>query len=56
MAEQCLPKVKAFSAPHTSPPMDKLGVHKKLGGDTTRSTDPYRSEGYSVLNDVMLSI
>ena len=39
-AEQCLHRVKAFSASHTTPPASRLGVHKKLGGDTVGTADP----------------
>ena len=39
-AEQCLHKVRAFSAPHTTPPVSRLEVHKKLGGDMARTADP----------------
>jgi len=35
----CHYQVKAFSAPHTTPPASGLGVHKKLGGDTAGTTD-----------------
>jgi len=30
-----------FSASHTIPPASRLGMHKKLGGDTARTADPY---------------
>ena len=39
-AEQGLHRVKAFSAPHPTPPVSGLGVHKKLGGDTAGTADP----------------
>ena len=32
--------VKAFPAPHTTPPVSRLGVHKELGGDTAGTADP----------------
>ena len=32
--------VKALSAPHPTPPASRLGVHKKLGGDTAGTADP----------------
>jgi len=40
IAEQFLNKVKAFSASHTAPPVSRMGVHKKLGGDTAGTADP----------------
>ena len=40
IAEQCLHRVKAFSASHPTPPASRLGVHKKLGGDTAGTADP----------------
>jgi len=39
-AEQCLENGKAFSASRPTPPASRLGVHKKLGGDTARIADP----------------
>ena len=39
-AEQGLHRVKAFSAPHPTPPASRLGVHKKLGGDAAKASDP----------------
>jgi len=39
-AEQCLHGIKAFSASYTTPPPSRLGVHKKLGGDTAGTTIP----------------
>ncbi|KAK2518109.1 hypothetical protein Q9966_014424 [Columba livia] len=40
---QCLHRVKVFSASHSTPPVgSRLGVHKKLGGDTARTADPNR--------------
>ena len=39
-AEQRLYRVKAFSAPHTTPPASRLGAHKKLGRDTAGTADP----------------
>ena len=55
-AEQCLHRVKAFSASHTTPPASRLGVHEKLGGDTAGTADPNCPKGYSIPYDVMLSI
>ena len=40
IAEQCLHRVKAFSASHTALPASRLGVHKKLGGDAAGTADP----------------
>ena len=48
--------VKAFSASHTIPPVRRLGVHKKLGGDTAGTADPNWPKGYSIPYDVMLNI
>ncbi|KAK4810900.1 hypothetical protein QYF61_013308 [Mycteria americana] len=48
IAEQCLHSVKAFSAPHTAPPASRLGVHKKLGGDTAGRADPNGPKGYPI--------
>jgi len=36
-------------------PVSRLGVHKKLGGDTTGTADPNQQKGYSILYEVMLS-
>ncbi|KAK4824954.1 hypothetical protein QYF61_021642 [Mycteria americana] len=36
----CLHTVKAFAASHPTPPASRLGVHKKLGGDTAGTADP----------------
>lgn len=33
----CLHRVKAFSVPHTTPPVRRLEVHKKLGGDAAQT-------------------
>ena len=40
IAEQSLHSIKAFSAPHASPPESRVGVHKKFGGDTAGTADP----------------
>ena len=40
IAEQCLHGVKVFSASQTALPVRRLGVHKKLGGDTAGTADP----------------
>jgi len=32
--------VKAFTAAHPTAPARRLGVHKKLGGDTAGTADP----------------
>ena len=39
-AEQPLPRAKAFSAPHPTPPARRLGGHKELAGDTAGTADP----------------
>jgi len=39
IAEHCLHKCKAFSASHTTPSVSRLGMHKKLGGDTAGTAD-----------------
>jgi len=39
-AEQCLHRVKASSAPHSSPPGSRLGGNKKLGGDIAGTSVP----------------
>jgi len=55
-AEQCLYRVKAFSASHITPPASGLGVHKKLGVDTAGTANPNWPKGYSIPYDVMLSM
>jgi len=55
IAEQCLHSVKAFSASHAALPASRLGVHKRLGGDTDGTADPKRPQGYSIPYSVMLS-
>ena len=40
IAEQRLHSVKAFSVSHVVPPTSRLGVHKKLRGDTAGTADP----------------
>jgi len=40
IAEQCLHRVKAFSAAHITPPVSRLSMHKELGGDTAGTADP----------------
>lgn len=39
-AEQSLHRLKAFSAPHLTPLVRRLGVHKELGRDTGRTAAP----------------
>jgi len=39
----------------TAPPVNKMGMHKRLGGDTAGTADPNRSKGYSIPYDVTLS-
>jgi len=41
MAEQCLHSMKTFSASRTTLPASRLGVHKKLIGDTAGTADPH---------------
>ena len=55
IAEQFLNKVKAFSASHTAPPVSRMGVHKKLGGDTAGTADPNWPKGYPLPYDVIHS-
>lgn len=40
IAEQCLQRGKAASAPQTTPPVRGLGMHEQLEGDTARTADP----------------
>lgn len=47
--------VKDFSASHTVLPVERLGVHRKLGGDTTRTAGLDWTKGYSILFGVMLN-
>ena len=51
IAEQYLHGVKAFSAPAR-----RLGVHKKLGGDTARTADPNWPKACPAPYHVVLSI
>jgi len=39
IAEQRLHRVKTFSVSHTTPPVSRLGVRKKLGGNTAGAAD-----------------
>ena len=43
---QCLPSIKAFFASHTASPESRLGVQKKLGGDTAGTADFSWPKGY----------
>ena len=54
-AEQCSHRVKAFCASHTALPASRLGVHKKMGGDTAGTADPNCPKGCSIPYDIMLS-
>ena len=54
IAEQCLHSVKGFSAPHPAPPASRLGVHKKLGGDTAGTADPKWPKGYPTSYDAAI--
>jgi len=49
-AEQCLHGV--LCASHTAPPVSRLGMQKKLGGDTAGTADPNRPKGCSIPYDV----
>ena len=40
VAEQCLYRAKDFSVSCAALPARRLGVHKELGGDRTRTSDP----------------
>jgi len=40
IAEQFLHSVKAFSAPRATPAASRLGICKRLGGNTARTADP----------------
>jgi len=55
IAEQFLHSVKAFSASHPLSPARRLGVHKKLGGDTAGTADPNWPKGFSIPYDITLS-
>lgn len=46
VAEQCLHSMEAFCA-CTALPMNGLGVHEELGGDTSRTGDPHGPRGYA---------
>jgi len=50
-----LHSAKAFSVSYPAPPGSRLGVQKKLGGDTVRTADPNQPKGYSIPHNVMLS-
>lgn len=39
IAQQCLHSIRAFSISNSAPAMSRLHTHKKLRGDTTRTTD-----------------
>lgn len=41
-----LTQSQSLSAPHPSPFPSRLGMHKKMGGDTAWTADPSRPEGY----------
>lgn len=40
IAEQHLHRDKAFFVSHTASPVRRLGLHKKLGGNTAGTADP----------------
>lgn len=54
VAEQCLHSVKDFSVSHAALPARRLGVHKKLGGDRTRTANPIWPKDYCIPYDIML--
>jgi len=41
---------------HITPPVSRLGMHGKLGGDRAGTADPIWPKGYSMPYDVMHSI
>lgn len=45
VAKLCLHRAKDFSTSPAVPPARRLGVHKDLGGDTTRTVDPNGPKG-----------
>lgn len=44
-----------FFSLHSSCTESRLGVHKKLGGDTTRTADRNWPKGYFLPNDIVIS-
>jgi len=48
IAEQCLHSIKAFSASHPTPPVSRLEVRERLGGDTVETAGPIWPKGYSL--------
>lgn len=48
-------KSRTFSAFHTALPAHRLGVHKRLGGDATKTADPNWTKGYSIPYDIILN-
>ena len=56
IAEQYLNRVMACSASHPTPPTSRLGVHKKLRGNTAGTADSNWPKGYSMPYDILLSI
>jgi len=55
VAEQSLYRVKSFSPVPAPTKTSRLGVGKRLGGDTAGTTDPNCPRGYSIPRDVFLS-
>lgn len=45
VSEQCLWRAKDSSASHAAPTRRRLGVHKELGEDRTRTADPHWPKG-----------
>lgn len=55
IADQSLHWVKDFSISHPTPPVRRLGVHKRLRGDRARTADSNWPVGYSISYDIMHS-
>lgn len=56
ISEQGLHRIKAFSASCPAPPASRMGVHRKLRGDTARKAEPDWPKGCSIPSDVLLRI
>lgn len=46
-------KLQGLLASHATLPVRRLGEHKELGGDSTRTADPDCPKGYSISCGVM---
>lgn len=55
VAEQCLHQVMDSSASLTALPVKRLGEHKKLRGDRTRTAGPNWPKGYSIPYSIMVN-